>query len=139
MFYGHNLIHLLFYYISPSSNYTHVQFLERVTNRESSFNNNNNNNKGNNLLERKMTSNKRRNEKDEGNWQKNKDVIKVGESYEEEEEEGITRINWKDFEVCCLIAIIDEMNKEFTNQQTNKIKISKRESIFLQKYCDEGG
>ena len=49
-----------------------------------------------------------------------KNMIEIGES--EEEEEEMTRIKWKDFEVHHLIAIRGEMDEEFTktvNKQSN--------------------
>lgn len=70
-------------------------------------------------------------DKDEENQQGNKDVIKVGVC--DKEEDDITKIKWKDVEVSYLITILDEINEEFMNLQTNKVIFSKYESILSQK------
>ena len=52
-----------------------------------------------------------------------KNTIEIGES--EEEEEEMTRIKWKDFEVHHLIAIRGEMDEEFTKT------VNKQGKFFL--------
>ena len=59
-----------------------------------------------------------------------RNIIEIGES--EGEEEEMTRIKWKDFEVHHLIAIRGEMDEEFkktTNKQGNVFW------IFLEFFC----
>ena len=55
---------------------------------------------------------------------KKNDVIEVGESDDDEEEET-ARTKWKDFEVHTLIAIRGEMDEEFAKTANKQGKIFK--------------
>ena len=64
-----------------------------------------------------------------------KNTIEIGES-EEEKEEEMTRIKWKDFEMHHLIAIRGKMDEEFIKTVNKQGKFFWNFSIFLVKGID---
>lgn len=64
-----------------------------------------------------------------GNQRKGKDVIELGEL----DDEDLTPIKWRDFEMHHLIAIQGKLNNNFVKTTNKQAKILKRASIFFYK------